>query len=139
MCGKWILAHICYAFDFAPEPGVTIGPNSILAVGEKLLLSMAHQTVCCPCPVRLAVGSAPQVTVGAAGFYTGQSGCQTGQSSGFSPPMPLGTSRWATVPWCTRQSVVWHRTVQCPRPTVRQWQHNSLFLRLCLILVDLHL
>jgi hypothetical protein len=21
---KWILAHICYAFGFAPEPGVTI-------------------------------------------------------------------------------------------------------------------
>jgi hypothetical protein len=43
---------------------VFTGPNTILAVGEKLLLSMAHrtvrwghQTVRCPCPVRLAIGS----------------------------------------------------------------------------------
>jgi hypothetical protein len=36
--------------------GVFIGPNTILAVGEKLLLSTAHWTVRCPCPVRLAVG-----------------------------------------------------------------------------------
>jgi hypothetical protein len=37
--------------------GVFIGPNTILAVGEKLLLSAAQRTVWCPCPVRLAVGS----------------------------------------------------------------------------------
>jgi hypothetical protein len=24
MCVKWILAHICYAFSFAPKPGVTV-------------------------------------------------------------------------------------------------------------------
>jgi hypothetical protein len=41
--------------------------------------------------VRLAVGLTPQVTVGAADFYTGQFG-------GFSPPVPPGTSHWATVP-----------------------------------------
>jgi hypothetical protein len=22
MCGKWIMAHICYAFGFAPKTGV---------------------------------------------------------------------------------------------------------------------
>ena len=36
---------------------VFIDPNTILAVGEKLLLSAAHRTVRCPCPVHLAVGS----------------------------------------------------------------------------------
>jgi hypothetical protein len=36
---------------------VFIGPNTILAIGEKPLLSVAHQTVWCPWPVRLAVGS----------------------------------------------------------------------------------
>jgi hypothetical protein len=41
--------------------------------------------------VRLAVGLTPQVTVGDADFYTGQSG-------GFSPLVPPGTSHWATVP-----------------------------------------
>jgi hypothetical protein len=24
MCGKWILAHICYAFGFAPKTGCDI-------------------------------------------------------------------------------------------------------------------
>jgi hypothetical protein len=57
---------------------VFIDPNTKLAVGEKLLLSVAHrtvrwghQTLWSPCPVRLAIGLTPQVTVGAAGFYTG--------------------------------------------------------------------
>jgi hypothetical protein len=47
---------------------VFIDPNTKLAAGEKLLLSAAHRTVRCPCPVRLAVRLTPQVTVGAAGF-----------------------------------------------------------------------
>jgi hypothetical protein len=111
--------------SWAPTPWngrlvVFIGPNTILGIGEKFSLSVAHRTVWwghrtvrCPCPVCLAIGLTPQVTVGAAGFYTGQSTCHTGQSGGFSPPVPPGTSRWATVPWCTRQSSVWHRTVRC--------------------------
>jgi hypothetical protein len=37
--------------------GVYIGPNSIIAVGEKLLLSAAHRTVRCHCLVCLAIGS----------------------------------------------------------------------------------
>jgi hypothetical protein len=74
---------------------------------------VVHQTVRCPCPVCLAVGLTPQVTVGAVGFYTGQSGRHTGQSGGFSTPVPPRTSRWATVPWCTGQSSVWHQTVLC--------------------------
>jgi hypothetical protein len=57
---------------------VFIGPNTILAVGEKMLLSTVqwtvrwrHWTVRYTCPMRLAVGSDTQVTVGAVGFYTG--------------------------------------------------------------------
>jgi hypothetical protein len=42
------------------------------------------------------------------------------------------TSRWATLPWCIGQSGVLDRTV-------RQWQHISSFLGLCLIFFDLHL
>jgi hypothetical protein len=55
---------------------------------------VVHRTVRCPCPLCLTVGLTPQVTVGAADFYTGQSG-------GFSPLVPPRTSRWAIVPWCT--------------------------------------
>jgi hypothetical protein len=44
------------------------------------------------------------VTVGAAGFHTGQFVYHTGQSGAFSPPVPPRTSRWATVPRCTGQS-----------------------------------
>jgi hypothetical protein len=84
---------------------------------------VVHRTVRCPCPVRLDVGLTPQVTVGAAGFYTGQSGCHTGQSGGFTPSVPPRTSCWATVPWCTEQSGALSRTV-------RQWQYLSLFLGL---------
>jgi hypothetical protein len=28
MCGKWILAHICYAFGFAPRTGCDRTPRS---------------------------------------------------------------------------------------------------------------
>jgi hypothetical protein len=53
-------------------------------------------------PVRLAVGLTPQVTVGAARFYTRQSG-------GFSPPVPPRTSRPSapdSTTCDTRQSIV---------------------------------
>jgi hypothetical protein len=76
---------------------------------------MVRRTVRCLCPVRLAVDLTPQLTVGAAGFHTGQSAYKTRQTSAFSPPVPPGTSRWAIVPWCTGQSGVWHRIVRCPR------------------------
>jgi hypothetical protein len=56
---------------------VYIGPNSKIAIGEKLQFSAAHRTVwCCTgqrtvaCPVRLAVALSEQVTVGATGFST---------------------------------------------------------------------
>jgi hypothetical protein len=84
---------------------VFIGPNIILAIGEKLLLSTTHLTVRCPRPVRLAVGLTPQMTVGVHAFYTRH-------SDGLLSTVPPGTSRWATFPWCTgpvlqtRQSVV---------------------------------
>jgi hypothetical protein len=40
-----------------PVGVVFIGPNTILAIREKLLLSAAHRIVRWPCPVRLAIGS----------------------------------------------------------------------------------
>jgi hypothetical protein len=126
---------------WAPTPSngrlgqVFIGPNSKLAVGEKLQLSAAHRTVrCAPdspvvhrtaqdspvctgqsggAPVRLAVALSEQVTVGAAGFSH-----RTVRWSFLR--VPPGTSRWAEVPRCTGQSGVWapdspvcHRTVRC--------------------------
>jgi hypothetical protein len=94
--------------------GVFIAPNTNRTVGEKLLLSAAHRTVrwctgqrTVACPVRLAVALSEQVTVGAAGFphRTVRSSHRTVRwSSLWVPP---GTSRWATVPWCTGQSGVW--------------------------------
>jgi hypothetical protein len=99
---------------------VYIGPNSKIAVGEKLLFSAAHRTVrwctgqrTVACPVRLAVALSEQVTVGAAGFSH-----RTVRWSFLR--VPPGTSRWAGVPKCTGQSGVWapdspvcHRTVRC--------------------------
>jgi hypothetical protein len=68
---------------WAPTPSngrlgeVYIGPNSKIAVGEKLQFSAAHRTVrwctgqrTVACPVRLAVALSEQVTVGATGFST---------------------------------------------------------------------
>jgi hypothetical protein len=56
---------------------VYIGPNSKIAVGEKLQFFAAHRTVrwctgqrTVACLVRLAVALSEQVTVGAASFYT---------------------------------------------------------------------
>jgi hypothetical protein len=106
-----------------PVGVVFIGPNTKLAVGDKLLLSAAHRTVRCPYPVRLAVGLTLQVTVGAQAFYTRQSGLHTGKSGGLLSVVPPGTSRWATVPWCTEQSGVWHRIVRFYRPNSLPWQH----------------
>jgi hypothetical protein len=85
---------------------VFIGPNTKLAVGDKLLLSAAHWTVRCPCLVRLAVGLTLQVIVGVQAFYTRQSRLHTGKSGGLLSIVPPRTSRWATVPWCTGQSGV---------------------------------
>jgi hypothetical protein len=55
--------------------GVFIAPNTNIAIGGKLLLSVVHRTVRwghrtvrCPCPVRLAVSLSEQVTVGAQTF-----------------------------------------------------------------------
>jgi hypothetical protein len=111
---------------------VFIGPNTKLAVEEKLLLSVAHRTLrwCtiqsgAPCSVRLAVGLTPQVTVGAQDFYTEQSGLHTGQSGGLLSTEPPRTSRWAIVPWCIGQSGALDQTVH---------RSNNLFIGLHLIL-----
>jgi hypothetical protein len=98
---------------WAPTPSngrlgeVYIGPNSKIAIGEKLMFSAAHRTVrwctgqrTVACPVRLVVALSEQVTVGAAGF----SHRTVWWSSLRVPP---GTGHWAAVPWCTGQSGVW--------------------------------
>jgi hypothetical protein len=129
-----------------PVGVVFIGPNTKLVVGEKLLLSAAHRTVRwghrtvrCPCPVRLAVRLTPQVTVGVAAFYTEQSTYHNRQSGGFSPPVPPGTRCWATIPWSTGQSNVWHRTVWCSQPDSPPVATIVFVSWTCLILVDHHL
>jgi hypothetical protein len=90
---------------------VFIGPNSILAVGGKAtafygtpdspVVGTGQSNALSGAP--LAVGSVSQPL--AVSLCTGQ--------SGPSCTVPPGTSHWATVPWCTRQSGVWHRTVWC--------------------------
>jgi hypothetical protein len=84
-----------------PVGVVFIGPNTIITVGEKLLLSAAHQIVrwCtgwCTVhyPVRLAVGLTPQATVGAQAFYTEHSECHTRQSGGLLSTVLPETIRW---------------------------------------------
>jgi hypothetical protein len=115
-----------------PVEGVFIAPNTKLAIGENLC-SLWHIGQCTVhCSVRLAVGLTLQPTVGAHAFYTGHSG----QSGGFLSTVLPGTSRWATVPWCTGQSDVWHRIVRsatrqsgAPDQTVHR-QHFLCFLDL---------
>ena len=68
--------------------GVFIAPNTKLAVGGKLLLSMVHRTVRCAYPL----GLLEQVTVGAHALCTGQSGLHTGQSGDLLSMVPPGTS-----------------------------------------------
>jgi hypothetical protein len=106
-----------------PIGGVFIALHTKLIVGEMLLLSAAHRTVwwcigqcTVHCPVRLVVGLTLLAIVGVQAFYTGHSGCHIEQSDGFSSLVPLGTSHWATIPWCTGQSGVWHWTVRCVAP-----------------------
>ena len=104
---------------WAPTPSngrlgeVYIGPNSKIAVGEKLQFSAAHRTVrrctgqrTIACPVRLAVACPTPV--------------RAGDRWRRRLRVPPGTSRWAAVPRCTGQSGVWspdspvcHRTVRC--------------------------
>jgi hypothetical protein len=111
---------------WAPRPSngrlgeVYIGPNSKIAVGEKLLFSAAHQAVrwctgqcTIACPVRLAVALSEQVTVGAAGFSHRTVRCSHQTVRWSSLRVPPGTSRWAAVPWCTGQSGGGHQTVRC--------------------------
>jgi hypothetical protein len=75
--------YVSWYVAWAPTPSnsrlgeVYIGPNSKIAIGEKLQFSAAHRTVrwctgqhTVVCPVRLVVALSEQVTVGAAGFST---------------------------------------------------------------------
>jgi hypothetical protein len=93
--------------------GVFIAPNTNIAVGGKLLLSVVHRTVRCPCPVRLAVGLSEQVTVGVQAFYTGLSGLHTGQSGGLPSECHLELVIGARVPGAPDSPACGHRTVWC--------------------------
>jgi hypothetical protein len=120
--------------------GCIYSPNTNRAVGEKLLLSAAHRTVrwctgqrTVACLMRLVVALSEQETVGAAGFphRTVQSSHRTVWWSSLR--VPPGISRWAAVPWCTRQSDMWapdspvcHQTVWCS--THRQSAGSTLGL-----------
>jgi hypothetical protein len=112
---------------WAPTPSngrlgeVYIGPNSKIAVGEKLQFSAAHRTVrwctgqhTVACPMRLAVALSEQVTVGAAGFfYTGQSGAHTGQSGGLLSECHLELAVELEFPSAPDSPACGHRTVWC--------------------------
>jgi hypothetical protein len=103
--------------------GVFIAPNTIVAVGEKLLLSAAHRTVrwsigqrIVACPVRLAVAlSDPlleQVTVGTTGFPHRTVRCATGQSGGLLSGCHLELAIGLLFPGAPYSGVC-HRTVRC--------------------------
>jgi hypothetical protein len=75
------MSTICLGMSLGPPHlkmagwGVFIAPNTIVAIGEKLMLSAAHRTVrwcirqrTVQCSVLLAVALPRQVTIGAVGF-----------------------------------------------------------------------
>jgi hypothetical protein len=63
--------------------------------------------------VRLAVTLSEQVTVGAAGFHTGQSGLHIGQSGGLPSECHLELDVGAEVPGALDTPACGHRTVRC--------------------------
>jgi hypothetical protein len=92
--------------------GCIYSPQHKTSHWKKVVLSAAHRTVrwctgqcIVPCPVCLAIGLTPQVTVGAQDFYTGHFGLHTGQSGGLLSTVHPRTSRWATVPGAPNSSV----------------------------------
>jgi hypothetical protein len=97
---------------------VFVGPNTILAIGEKLLLSAAHwtvrwghRTVQCPCSVRLAVRSDTSADRWRCRLLHRTVHVSHRTIRWFSPWVPPGTSHWATVPWCIRQYGALSQTV----------------------------
>jgi hypothetical protein len=82
--------------------------------------SVVHRTVrwctgqhTVPCPVRLAVTMSEQVTVGVAGFHTGQSKLHTGQSGGLPSGCHLELAVGAEFPGAPDSPACGHRTVRC--------------------------
>ena len=93
--------------------GVFIAPNTNLAIGRKLLLSavtpdspVVHRTAHCSFSGALAVTLSEHVTVGAAGFHTGQ-------SSGLPSECHLELAIRAKVPGAPDGPACGHRTVRC--------------------------
>jgi hypothetical protein len=104
--------------------GCIFGPNTIVAVGEKLQFSAAHRTVrwctgqrTVACPVRLVVALSgtlsEQVTVGAAGFPHRIVRCATGQSGGLLSRCHLELAVGLRFPGAPDSPACGHRTVRC--------------------------
>jgi hypothetical protein len=115
--------------------GVFIAPNTNIAVGEKLLLSVAHRTIrwctgqrTVAYPMRLVVALSEQVTVGAAGFphRTIRSSHRIVRWSCLR--LPPRTSHWAAVSWCTGQSGVWAPDSPMLHAQTLRRQHTWTFL-----------
>jgi hypothetical protein len=137
---------MCWYVAWAPTPSngrlgeVYMGPNSKLAIGEKLLLL-------CSTPNSPVVGIRQSGTLSGAPLVVGLT--VVGDCCHvlalhrtvlwLSSIVPLGTSHCATAPWCTKQSGVWHRTIRCSLPDGPLVATFSSCLGLCLILVDFHL
>jgi hypothetical protein len=97
------------------DGGVFIAPNTIIAIGGKLLLlstvtpdsPVVHRTAHC------SLSSAPsRCPVRAGDRWRRRLSHRTVRSSHRAvwwsfPRVPPGTSRWAAVPWCTGPSCVW--------------------------------
>jgi hypothetical protein len=114
-----------------PVGGVFIAPYTNLAVGKKAaaLCGTPDNPVGSPDrSVRLAVGLTLQVTVGAGGFYSGQSACHTRQYGGFSPPLPPRTSLGLLFPGAPDSPACGTGQSGALARTVRVWQHFLRFL-----------
>jgi hypothetical protein len=93
---------------------VYIGPNSNLAVEEKLQFSAAHRTAHC------SLSGAPSRCSVRAGdrwrrrlFHTGQSGAHTGQSGGLLSECHLELAVGLEFPGAPDSPACGHRTVRC--------------------------
>jgi hypothetical protein len=109
--------------------GCIYSPQHKYSRWRKVLLSASNRTVrwctgqrTVACPVRLAVALSEQVTVGATGFPH-----RTVRWSSLR--VPPGTSRWATVSWCTGQSGVFAPDSPVLHAQTVRRQHTWTFLR----------
>jgi hypothetical protein len=134
---------MCWYVAWAPTPsndrlsGVYIGPNSNIAVREKLLLSAAHRTVRLEAPDSSMPCLVRHKPLDLAGDRWHCQPCIE-QSSGYPPQCHQELVVGLLFPSAS-DSPVCHRTVRCSQPDGPPVATLSLCLGLCLILVHLHL